>query len=482
MSGVASRRSDLAVLGGLALYFAAQTALRAGLGGGLEVDEGEMLVLARGWAWGYGPQFPLYNWLQVAGFALFGPTTLALAAVKNLVLFLAWAGLFLGLRRVLPFWPALCGGLALAFMPNVIWEFQRASTHSIALLAAVTWTIWAILGVIARGRTRDWVALGVMLGLGGLTKANFWLVPLAFALAAWRMPGLPPVDWRRAGWAVAVAGLILARPYLWMLQNRDMALASTRKMYEPGESLPFGLEGLAEAAVGAVAGLALVGLVAFVLSGRGRGAVDDGPDWPGRLMIRAGGIGLGLSALAIVAAGMQEVQARWLVPALVPLAAGLMVQAARRASPLALRRLPWVAAGLGLVTLAGMAELRVRGPSTGGIDYRPLAELVDEVAPDVVLANFQLGGNLVLLRPDLKVIAPSPRVEPGSKVRVLVVLPGTEAREGERLLRPWRMQPSAPVAGEPPVVLELPYRNAPGEAFEVTAVLLPSLSWTADPR
>ncbi len=73
----------------IAAYFAAQTALRTALGGSFEVDEAEMIVMAQDFQLGYGPQLPLYNWLQAAAFRLFGVGTLARAALKHLPLLLA---------------------------------------------------------------------------------------------------------------------------------------------------------------------------------------------------------------------------------------------------------------------------------------------------------------------------------------------------------------------------------------------------------
>lgn len=482
-------RADALILGGFAVYFAAQASLRIALGGALEVDEAEMLVLARGWQLGYGPQFPLYNWLQVAAFALLGEGTAALAWLKNAVLWLATAGLYLGLRRALPWPQALAGALSLALLPNVIWEFQRASTHSIALLAAICWTVWAVIGLGQHGRWRDYLLFGLILGLGGLSKANYWVVPLVLLAAFWRLPGLPRplapprlalprlvlpgLALPRLAAAGLIAGLIVAAPYGWMLAHPDLAFASTGKMYRADKGLPAPLEGLSEAMVGVIGGLLVVAIAVALLWRSGRGRPAEGPAWPGLLLARAGALSLGLSLAAVVILGMTEVQARWLVPAFVLLSAGALALAGRRASPLALRALVVSAVVFGLVTLGGMAQLRLKAKATGGIDFADLAALTDSLQPDLVFADYHLGGNLRLLRPGLTVIAPLPATLPPGPASVLLLTrgetpPGAKGAFTDRQL-------VVPAGEGQTTTLNLPYRAGGKARFTVSGRFLPDV-------
>ncbi|HVG49422.1 MAG TPA: hypothetical protein VM899_14965, partial [Rubellimicrobium sp.] len=71
-------RFTLAVLA----YVAFQVVLRLIIGRSLELDEAEAFYQSRHLAWGYGPQPPLYFWLQWALFQVFGPGLLALALLK----------------------------------------------------------------------------------------------------------------------------------------------------------------------------------------------------------------------------------------------------------------------------------------------------------------------------------------------------------------------------------------------------------------
>ena len=79
-------------LGVIAAYFGLQVVLRLTLGSSLELDEAEQMVLGQRLQAGYTGQPPLYTWLQIGFFAIFGQGVLALALLKNLLLFLTYAG------------------------------------------------------------------------------------------------------------------------------------------------------------------------------------------------------------------------------------------------------------------------------------------------------------------------------------------------------------------------------------------------------
>lgn len=433
---------DAWVVAAFAGYFAAQAALRIALGGALEVDEAEMVLLARDWELGYGPQLPLYNWIQVAAFRVFGITTAGLAIPKNAVLWLAAAGLFTGLRRVLPFGAALSGALSLAFLPNVVWEFQRASSHSIALLAAVTCTIALALITLERGRRRDWLILGIAIGLGGLTKPNFWMLPVALGLAVLWRPADPPLRAKPAGLVIAGAAAlaIVAIPYGWAVRHAEATLASSVKLFRSAGGLPPGIEGLGEALAGSVAGLLPVAVVVYFLDRSTRTQTESADRAArakarsiGKLLFHAGCIALVLAFVAILALAVSEVQSRWLVPGYCLIATGLFVAFAPATRPPL-----WLgitAVSIGVLTLAGMAELRANGRATGRIDFSPLAVLTDALAPDAVIAGYHIGGNLKFLRPALAVHHP---LAPPPAAALRVLFADTAPSEGaHRLALPY---------------------------------------------
>ncbi|KGB80376.1 hypothetical protein JT55_19450, partial [Rhodovulum sp. NI22] len=167
----------------LAGYFAAQVALRCALGGAFEADEAEMVILNRAWHLAAGSQTPLYDWWQALWFQVFGTNTFALVAPKNILLFGTYAAMFAGLRRVVPQHLAMVGALSLILLPNLSWWAQRTGSHTIALVFMVSVTVWAFLRLLQRPDTRGFVLFGLAVGLGGLAKVNYWLVPIALVAA-----------------------------------------------------------------------------------------------------------------------------------------------------------------------------------------------------------------------------------------------------------------------------------------------------------
>ncbi len=67
----------------LAIYFAVQIISRTLLSPSTHLDESEQLVFTQQWAWGYGPQPPLYTWIQKIIFSTFGVSIFSLALFKN---------------------------------------------------------------------------------------------------------------------------------------------------------------------------------------------------------------------------------------------------------------------------------------------------------------------------------------------------------------------------------------------------------------
>ena len=89
------------VLLALAAWFLLQAVLRVVTASSLGLDEAELLVTTQSLALGYGPQPPLYTWLQFAVFQAFGASILSLALTKELILFGAFALFFAAARFVL---------------------------------------------------------------------------------------------------------------------------------------------------------------------------------------------------------------------------------------------------------------------------------------------------------------------------------------------------------------------------------------------
>jgi len=142
--------------------------------GGVEKDEAEQLLWTQTLAWGYGPQPPLYSWLQWALFQLTGPTVVGLALLKNALLFATYAFTWAAARRLLEPAPAALAAASLLLLPQVAWESQRDLTHTVLVTSAAAATLWLAIGLLQRpgawrcsGRRPAGSARVLDLGVGG---------------------------------------------------------------------------------------------------------------------------------------------------------------------------------------------------------------------------------------------------------------------------------------------------------------------------
>lgn len=390
----------------ITVYYILQIVHRLIMGGGLEADDGEMLMMTPGLQWGYGPQLPFYNWLQVAVFAITGKTLFGITLLKHLLLWTTFALLFIGLRAWLPAKQAAIATLSLFLIPDIAWEADRVTTHSNAMLAAISGTFAAFLWTTRTGHWRDWALLGVAVGIGGISKYNYWVVPAGLVLAALTIP----VTRRqlanpRVLIVPGIAATIVAGPYLWMSNNAELAMASAHKLHldkAPPALLP---KGVVEYLGGLVAQL-LLPLIVFgliKLVSRRSAPVPETTPWVSSLLYRMGLISV-VSGLAIVwISGAGAVTTRWLLPLVIPIILALYIRLSPRLSR-AGKRVFFIAVTLLAISIfAGLTYDRYKEGARRDFDFEGLAqdiEAMDLPEDTVIVTGFYLGGNIALLRPD----------------------------------------------------------------------------------
>ena len=418
-------------------YAALQVVLRLLIGPSLELDEAEALYQSRRLAWGYGPQPPLYFWLQWGLFRVVGEGLLGLALLKALILSGTVLGLFALLRREAGAGPAAVAALSLSLLPEVVWEGQRALTHSmLALLMAVA-TTGLFVRALASGRWRDHFILGLGLGLGALSKFNFVLWPLGLLAAAallpeWRRRVRPP---RLLG-AAATAVAVTAPVALWMLRNPGLATGSVRKL-DIGEAggLAARLEGTGDLAM---AGLTFVAL-AIVLLGVLAAGRSGRPAWPGpvaQMLAAASAASVLLLWLGLLASGATEIAGRWLLPVawgFVP-AAVLWLWPGLGAG--ARRGLVAVVGGLWLAVVPLLPYASLVDPGYRGADFGPLIERLRARGAGerpLEVEGQWVAGNLAFHAPDLspRLLRAGEEPSPGALLVLDLADGGGASGEGE---------------------------------------------------
>ncbi|WP_417275425.1 ArnT family glycosyltransferase [Celeribacter halophilus] len=414
-------------------YFLAQLALRLILGGALETDEAEMLLMTPGLRWGYGPQLPLYNWLQTVLFSVFGETLFALSLLKNLLLWSTYALLFVGLRAFVPARVAALTALSLFLIPDIAWEAERATTHSNMLLATISASIATFLWALKTGHLRHWALFGLALGLGGIAKYNFWAIPVGLVLASLSIEhARRSLLSKRALIAPVIAAIVVAGPYVWMFKNPDLALSSVGKMDLSEAAHSLIPEGVPLYFQGIAALLILPALVAVILwiASRKRSASVD-TRWPAILFLRAGAILAVIGLATVWLAEVGHITPRWLLPIVLPVVIGLFLHLSPRLSRRAALGYLITLCLFAVLVFVGLTFDRYKDGARRDLDFEPLAQFIEEMnLPEdtLIVADFYIGGNLAHIRPDWSIRPDLPANAKSEQTKQILLLSRTAGK------------------------------------------------------
>ncbi|UTW03109.1 glycosyltransferase family 39 protein [Amphritea atlantica] len=220
VKAIASPRLFLFLLAG---YVLVHLLVRLAMGGTLELDEAEQLILGQQLELGYNTQPPLYSWLQWLFFQMFGAGVLALALLKSLPLFciylFSWltAGKLIDNQRI-----AMLAAFSLFLIPSIAWESVRDLTHTVLATAIAAATFYTVIRIYQNRSLTGYIVLGVLLASGMLAKYSFGLLVLSLLLAAlsireYRSLVVDP----RIIVSGVIALLLLAPHMLWAIEHLD---------------------------------------------------------------------------------------------------------------------------------------------------------------------------------------------------------------------------------------------------------------------
>lgn len=420
-----TRSYDFAVTGAgfftlFFVYIVASILLRLWISPVLGTDEIEQALLANDWRLGYNPrQPPLYTWILLSGYSVFGRTLIAHVVVKYGVLAAMFGAAYLAGRRLLksPERAALAA-YALVLLYNIGWGAHVGYTHSLLLSVFIFLTLWAMPRAFESKRVLDYAALGVVLGLGFLTKFSFavFLLPLLIAccLVAPLRAGL--VNWRTLI-AILVAALILAAPVNWMIHARYSYVAVLRDVTGVGErpsyfaNVSAGLLSLIE---GVASFLAPFWLAALIFWRTLRAKSRNAEPWLRAMLIALGVTFAGLVA-AVFIAQVTDFKPRYMHPILLttPLLFFFWLghRPANRGAQLWLAGIA-AAFVIGVFAgLAGQAIAEPRGCKNCWLQM-PVPALAAELQRQglgegaILAENAHIGGNLRLFLPHARVYSP----------------------------------------------------------------------------
>ncbi len=203
------------ILGTLAAAGALRLLLFPGIGG----DDGEQLIFAQAFDWGYQLRNPpLYTWIVIAAQSVVGVGVHTVIIVKLMLL----AGIYLTLWRAAlrliaePRDAALAAAAPMALY-YLGWDSLHGFSHSVLVTLLYAATLLALLRLDEAATWDRFVGLGVALGLGILSKYAFALFAVALLGAAMFDPHLRGRLTNRQILATLVVAAAIATPHLnWL--------------------------------------------------------------------------------------------------------------------------------------------------------------------------------------------------------------------------------------------------------------------------
>jgi hypothetical protein len=397
---------------GLLVYFVLHAVIRATGAAALEPDESELVILSQWWLPAYTNQPPLYVWLQSAAFRLLGLNLAALSILKNTLLFSAYCLTFLAARRLLPdARRAALATLSLLLIAQLAWEAQRDLSHSVIAVTMAAASLYALLRWLERPSTGAYLLVGLVFGLGLLSKYNYVLFGASalLVLLSTARGRMLLFDWRIL-LSLLVTTVVILPHLLWLLTDRELATGALHKLDFGQRGWPFsGIGSLAVAVLDFLAPWWLVMLLIFrrdFVRALGGSSCGDADFSLRRYLLFLFGL---LLALALL--GASHFKARWMLPLL--LVVPLYVFAALDARALSRKRVRFyiaVCLAAAVLVLSTTAWRLYDWPIPAG--RSALAEAHDKVAADAVEQGFRRGaivaepeslrlaGNLRLRFPD----------------------------------------------------------------------------------
>jgi 4-amino-4-deoxy-L-arabinose transferase-like glycosyltransferase len=434
----------------LALYFLIQIVIRVVQKGALTLDEAEMVFDSQQLRLGYGIQPPLYTWLQWLVFQFTGVTHFGLSVLKNASIFALYVCVFQLARLLLGTLAAAAITSSLALLVPLGWDAFIDRTHSLlatALAAGALWTYFLLLRKPDRLRS---ALLGLLIGLGMLSKYNFAIFVLGLVAASLLVSEHRKAIWTRDMWiTVSVATLCLLPHAAWFIQQLDTATAETLNKMKAGDHRAGYAENVARGSKHF-----FLSIASFITPLWAALAIAYRSPRAGTLQLRTPqarfflwlfGTGLACIAALVLSGHLSHIKSRWLQTLLFALPLAWFVIFPPQ-TPAVYRRLLVVTAGAALVMLVGLS-MRPQLKSAFGNGSR-IAEPYPELTAELVrrfgefkvvgVQNRWIGGNVRIQLPQVRTLtldelcAQAPF--PGERVLVLIEA-GQKRRGGPGLER-----------------------------------------------
>ncbi|MEO1011818.1 MAG: glycosyltransferase family 39 protein [Bacteroidota bacterium] len=377
----------------------------------VELEDAEQAYYSQWWRWGYDDQPPLYTWLQKGINGILGVSKVSFSILRGLIFASFLVVLYRFAKQFLEYSAkATLVILMLICIPVFIdFTFRRLS-HTALLCLVIVANYWVILRLILKKSLLNYLFLGLLLGMGLLTKYNFVLFLGALGLGVCIDGTLRSVFFHPYMLlSTVLCGLLIFPHFNWLLENQEYFIELQRSIrFKTGSSLQDGITLLAPFGTFlltlvkyTIYLLALAGLMIFLKKWK----LKKVPwEWFAKLLVCQ----LAVLLLFFMGLNVQKVEARWLLPLLLPFLA-LLVK---------MLDIPntgkWIKIGfygflaiLALQLIRTPAERLLGIPSDVHFGFSPISEKLRKDYPDQnwLLPDVTYGGNIRLLNPEREVFS-----------------------------------------------------------------------------
>ncbi len=204
----------------------------------VDADEAEQIQLAQHFLLGYPGQPPLYTWLQYLVFQLFGMSLFGLILLKHSLLFFCWYFYYricqISVQDTKMVW---CATLSWALLPLISIDLLLHRTHVILalLMACITW-YW----IIKPSLLKPWAwfsSLGILIGLGCLSKFNYLIFLLVLIMATFSIKAYRDRFFHPIALLTPFFAILISIPYwIWLIHHPNIGLSTTFKLFAFGSN------------------------------------------------------------------------------------------------------------------------------------------------------------------------------------------------------------------------------------------------------
>ena len=204
-------------------------------------DEAEQIQFAQVLSLGYRVRHPpLVTWLTWGIIEGTGNYWEAVHALKATIMAIGFVAYFAAARRLIGVVrPAAIATLATTLFSTVGWLAHVDLTHTVVLTTMMSVSLWAALRVIQEGYWIDYIVLGVVIGLGVLSKYFFVVFAIGTLVGALTVPQYRrKLRWPRVLVALVISGLIVLPYAVWALARYEQVLAIGQSLDETQQRNP----------------------------------------------------------------------------------------------------------------------------------------------------------------------------------------------------------------------------------------------------